>query len=529
MGSTKETPRQKMISIMYLVFISLLALNVSKEVLNAFIVVNESTLITNENLARKMTDIYATFEKRYQLNPNEVKPFWTKAQDVKLLSREMVDYIEKIRTEIISKTEGITIESAKNISIKDLKFKDNYDKPTNYFMGSSGDGSKGKARELKDKINEYRQKMLGMIDSKHRGSMKFGLLTDGIYHDANGKKQNWEQYNFYYTVLAADITILNKFITDVYYTEFDVLNYLLESINSDDFQFDKVEAKVLPKSNYVFIGDDFSAEIIVAAFDTSQYPEVFIMNGSNYVPVFQNENNYGKIFVNIPARAEGIKKYEGYVSVKSGTGDINKYPFSGEYIVAKPTLTVSAIKMNVLYVGIDNPVSISVPGIPRENLVPTISSGTIKPDSKSIDWLVNVPSGPKDAFVNVSTNINGVISKVGSIKFRIKNFPDPIASVANKTDGQINKSILLAAGSVVSKMPNDFEYDISFKVVSFKMSIQRGINVHHFTASSERFTEEMIDQIKITNRGQKIWFENIIVRGPDDIERQLSPIVLTLN
>ncbi len=535
MAGVKETPRQRMIAMMYLVMMALLALNVSKDVINAFVVVNENILETNLNFSQKLQDIYTNFEKNYQLNQIKVKPFWEKAKEAKLHSSEIVKYINDIRYELISKTEGISIDSAKNVSVKELRKKDNYTIPTNYFMGNSDDGSDGVSKELKDKINEYRQKMLKLVDPKNLDNVNLGLITEGPYYNADGKEQNWEIHFFYNTILAADIPILNKIISDIYNAEFDVVNLLHKSIGQGDFKFDRIEAKVLPKSNFVFIGDEYYAEIIVAAYDTTQSPEVYYSKNIDYLPVTQYkqatllDSKTGKIIINFPARSEGIKKYAGFVRAKTGTGIVNDYHFNTEYVVAKPSYTISAKKMNVFYIGVGNPVSISISGIPKENLTPSISCGTIKRDPFNDDWIVNIPPGFTEAIINISANINGVKREMGSKIFRVKRLPDPIATIANKNSGVINREIMIAAGTLSPKMPADFEFDHSFVISSFTMTIQRGFRVYHFNSNNSYLTDEMIEQIKRTNRGQNIVFENIVARDPDGIDRSLSPIVLTIN
>ncbi len=535
MAGYKETQRQKMIAMMYLVLIALLALNVSKDVINAFIVVDENIIESNENLSQKLQDIYVNFEKNYQLNQIKVQPFWKKAEEAKLLSAEMIKYINNVRYELISKTEGISLDSAKNTSVRELKKKDNYTIPTNYFLGKSDDGSDGVAKKLKDKINEYRQKMLKLVDPKNIDNVNLGLITDGTYYNADGAEQNWETHFFYNTILAADIPILNKIISDIYNSEFDVVNLLHKSIGQEDFKFDRIEAKVLPKSNFVFTGDEYYAEIIVAAYDTTQSPEVYLLHGSDYLPITQYkqatllDSKHGKIIINFPAGSEGTKKYAGFVRAKTGNGIVNYYHFNSEYVVAKPSYTISAKKMNVFYTGVNNPVSISISGIPKENLTTSISCGTLKRDPFGDDWIVNIPPDFTEAIINISANIDGVKRKLGSKKFRVKRLPDPIATIANKNSGVIDREIMIAAATLSPKMPDDFEFDYPFVISSFTMAIQRGFRVYHFDSNNFYLTDEMTDQIKRANRGQNIVFENIVARDPDGIERTLSPIVLTIN
>jgi gliding motility-associated protein GldM len=262
-----QSPRQKLMGIMYLVFMALLALNVSKDVLNAFSVVNVSVLLTNENYARKLKDVYTAFEKDYNLNQNEVGPFWSKAKEAKQFSAEMVKYIEDLRDELISKTENISLDSARKTPLSKLNRKDDYTFPTNFLIGSSEDGSKGRSGELKKKIIEYRGNMLNLIDPKYWDQLKLGLETEGEYINTSGQKQGWEDHYFYDIPLAADIPILNKFITEVYNAELEVVNSLIYAISADDFKYDKIEAKVLPKTNYLFTGDPYEAEVIVAAYE----------------------------------------------------------------------------------------------------------------------------------------------------------------------------------------------------------------------------------------------------------------------
>jgi gliding motility-associated protein GldM len=377
--------------------------------------------------------------------------------------------------------------------------------------------------------------MLNLLDQKDRGRIKLGLKTDGNYTDADGLSLNWIQYNFFHTIMAADITILNKIITEVYNAEFDVVNFLLDDIDAEDFKYDKIEAKILPKTNYVFLGDEYEAEIIVAAYSTTQNPEVFLMEGVDSLAESQIsraksvEGESGMVKISLPGKTTGIKKYAGIVRVKGGVGDINTYYFNDKYVVAEPSLNVSAKKMNVFYIGVDNPVAITVPGIAEESILPSISTGTLKRDPESDDWIVNVPAGQRETIISVKATIDGQQRDMGSKTFRNKKLPDPTALIAGKNEGMVNRNILVAAGAIIPKMPDDFEFDLSFRITSFKMTLQRGLEIWSDKSSNNRLTENMIRQITSANRGQKVWFENIVARGPDNIDRPLAPIILTIN
>lgn len=535
MAGQKETPRQRMISMMYLVLTALLALNVSKEVLDAFVVVNESVVRTNLTFSQKINDSYNKFEKSFQINQTEVLPFWTKALDAQKLSKELISYIDKLRIELIAHTESVEIDSARNMGFEDLVRLDDSNKPTGLFMGPSESGSDGKAGELRTKLENYRKKMLELIDPKQRDNIKLGLLIDAEFFNSEGKPETWEMHHFYDTILAADITILNKLITEVYNIEFDILNILMNSISADDFKYDKIDAKVLPVSNFIFKGGTFEAEIIVAAYDTTQSPEVYLITGSDSLQVDQLDrakriySEPGKVKFSLPAQRYGLNKYAGLVRVKTGTGGLNNYHFSGSFTVAKPALTVSATKMNVFYSGVENTVSISVSGIPGSNLKANISCGTLSKQGNNNEWIAIVPSVFREATIKVQAKVDGVFKEMGSETFRIKRLPDPVAVIAKRKKGFIDKEILLAAAVIVPRMPDDFEFEFQFKIESFKLSMQRGFNKYQYESKSDRLTPEMLRQISKTNRGQVLVFENITAIGPDNSKRSLSPIILSIN
>lgn len=535
MAGVKETPRQRMIAMMYLVLTALLALNVSKEVVDAFLVVNESVELTNEKFIQKLEYKYNTFETMYQLNQTEVQSFWDRAKIAKSLSSEMIQYMNDLRDGLIAEVEGISVDSAKNVLIRELKKKDNFSLTTKYFMGNSHDGSGGKSRDLKEKIIQYRQALIDLVDSTEKHKLKFGLITDGDYYNADGQKQNWEAHHFFHTILAADITILNKLISEIYDAEYEVVNMMMDEINAEDFSYDKIDAKVIPHSNFLFVGDEYRAEVIVAAYDTSQSPQVYILKDADKMTVQQIkqavllDRDEGKAMIRFPANRIGVNKYAGVIGVKTSSGEMNYFPFANEYVVAEPTVMVSVEEMNVLYIGVDNTVTVSVSGIPTADLIPSISFGTIQPSEYGDKWLVNVPPGESNAEISVMTKLNGLMREMGSQKFRIKRLPDPIATIANEKEGFIDREIIIAAGAIVPNMPGDFGFELYFEIISFKMTIQRGFNIYHFTANNGILTEEMIEQIEITNRGQNLLFENIIALGPYGDERSLSPIILTIN
>ena len=195
MASGKLTPRQKMINMMYLVLTALLALNVSKDILNAFCIVNESIATTSEHLTRKNSGLIYDFEKAMLDDPVKVKPWLDKAKEARKLSGELCAYIRGLAAELIIKVEGVDKAEADTLvdNLYYVNAKDDYDIPTNFMCGSSADGSDGKARELKTKILEYKSKMLALVGFKQddKRAPNLGLDMNDTENPIEGKLP-WE-------------------------------------------------------------------------------------------------------------------------------------------------------------------------------------------------------------------------------------------------------------------------------------------------------------------------------------------------
>ncbi len=536
MAGYKETPRQKMIGMMYLVLTALLALNVSKQIIDAFVLVNESMETTNENFSKKLENTYSKFKIQYQLNPNKVGPYWEKAQQAHVLSEKLSRYVDSIKYIAVMKSDGLaSIEEARKLKLRDAKRKESYNECTRFFIGSSPDGSAGEARILREKIEVYKKQMLDLLDPKFRNSIKMGMDTKGPYYDMDGMQQNWEMHNFYRTILAATVTILNKTKAEVFNAEFDVVNNLYSSIDALNFKFDKIQAKVIPKSSYVFLGDEYQAEILVGAYDTKQNPDVrYTLGADTLTPAnFKNatflEGSQGLVVLKLAGSSEGLKKFAGIIKVVSPLGDTMVFHFKDEFIVARPGITISPSKMNVFYIGVDNPVEISVPGGP-ERIIPTISTGSIRQEGK--EWIVSnlAVNGAREAVISVNAVFSGKSKNMGSYKFRLKTVPDPLIKVAGKNEGFISKSLLLASPFLVPEMPAGFDFDLKYIVTSFTFSTSTAAGEgNDVKVQGNRLTEDILRTIKNARKGQRIWFDDVYAKGPDGVRKVNTSLSLKLN
>lgn len=214
----------KLITILILLFVFTACQHRSGKDVDAYIVINNSLLITNGNIIMKIRNIYADIEKLYNINPSKVKPYIDNAKQLKLISNQTAEDILLMKTGLIAKVEGISNENAKETSLSEMKNKESYKESTEYFLGNSKDGSEGKANKLKNIFIEFR-KHLAVILGKDSADLKLILKYDNSYEQINGNK-NWERQNFYQIISAGSVTILNKMIVDVRNDECEVLNYL---------------------------------------------------------------------------------------------------------------------------------------------------------------------------------------------------------------------------------------------------------------------------------------------------------------
>lgn len=550
MAGGKQTPRQKMIALMYLILTAMLALNVSKEVLNAFAIVNESLEKTNQQYNTKIDQLYTSFENRLQINEERVKPYWEKALKAKKYSQNMRDYLAAIRDTTIMKAEGAnSMEEVKRdyasevnkkpeeidrISLARLDSKKERDATTRYFVGDGSRPTKvGKAKDIRKSFIQYSQNMKELLSSDQRQGLKIGPDFDDDYTNADGKEESWERHNFYNTIMAADVTILNKLISEVQSAEFAVINRLYSNISKEDFKFTDIEAKVIPKSGYILQGGEYRADLIVAAYDTTQRPDVYIQKGVDSVRNLEDATHLGTTDkLSFTADQVGKQKYAGVLRVKQPSGMYKNYYFNDSYDVDRKAATVSANKMNVFYKGVPNPVSISVPGVPTHQLRPEIGVGNLE-DRGGGDYVVNIPGevDQRETAITVNAMMKGERTFFDEYEFRLREIPDPKPTIGGTyTSGDRIESDFLQVASVIAKTPEFFQFDYTFTVEGFVMSYTGpdGYPVD-LESNSHQFTQEMKDQFDRLRSGSRITIQQIKVEAPEGIRELDNAISFKIN
>ena len=524
MGATNcpETPRQRMISMMYLVYTAMLALNVSAEILQAFVTVGDSMEVTNKLLMGKAESAYTIFENSYKQDPGKVGDNWAKAQEVRKKTKAIVEYIDNMKYELFVVVEGTPGGEAEAKKLLDehgfdaVVKKDEYSAPTNYFLAGSEDGSAGKAIELRKKIETYQNEMLSYASGSFKETLKkMQIDFKGPFYNASKEELNWQMYNFYHTITLADMVLLNKFKSEIQNAEVDLINHLYSAVSADDFKFNTVVAKVVPKSTYIIQGGQYEAEVFVAAYD-SRSELTGQVRGQEYV------GDSGMLKLKFPAGALGNQKFNGTLFVKKDSGLV-PYDFELEYFVAAPSATISPTKMNVLYIGVDNPISVSVPGANSKDVnVTATGAGITLKKVKDGEYLATVKSQGK-ATISVSANMSGKTMNMGTMEFRCKAIPKPTAMVGTYTGGRIPKESLLTQGGLRVSMEG-FDFPVKYNVTSFSMSFNTGGDAQApIQATGSQFNAEMKAKLSKLRRGNKVYIENIRAKGPDGEKAVSNP------
>lgn len=525
MGHGKETPRQKMIGMMYLVLTALLALNVAKDVLDAFILVDEGLTKTTHNFFQKNESLYGDFDEAYQLNKTKVAEWKDKADEVKKRSQELYDLMQELKKEIVIKSEGPETEAIHDEEV-DLRFvagKDNNNIPGEIMILNK------RGLELKEKMTAHREYLLSLIEDKETyASLVTSLNSNLDTHDPpptkEGELHSWESEHFEHLPLASVITILSKMQSDIRNSESEIVSYLLSQIDAGSFKFNKIDAVVISSSDYIFRGQEYKASVFLAAYDSTKQPVVQLENGTE-LPVKDGKGEYKAV-----GSVIGTRTWAGTIVLDAGDGtNVIRREFKKEYQVAEASAVISPTKMNVFYRGVKNPVSISVSGVPKENLQAEITKGRIRRGGE--DWEVEPGPGPENEIVTVrvSAKVDNAMRFMGEMPFRVKDVPDPIAEVAGKYQGAIGISELTRAGGVKASLKN-FDFDLEFTVTEFTVSaVLSGGFTENVTAKSSEFSREQVDKIlSKVKTGQRVTFDNIKAVGPDGKTRTLNSIVLKI-
>jgi gliding motility-associated protein GldM len=491
----------------------MLALNVSKETLDVIVKVDDGLRKTTDNFEAKNNQQYTSFENQLFLNKAKVGPWKDKADEVKLQSDDLYNKINQYKLEIVQRADG---DDADLDSIRNLE-----DLNASAEIMLTADGGR-RSDDLRNSFNSYRDFLLTLVvdaDSSLTNSIRENLATPDPPRDEHSAGRTWQMDNFEDLPLIGVMALMSKMQSDVRNAESDVLNYLFSQISAQEFKFNDLRALAIPKSNYIFQGGTFEAEIILIAIDTTQEPQIFVNGAAQTV-------RDGKAVYSTRSNSLGYKTYNGYIRYTAPDGSVNNYEFNGEYEVAVPSLVVSPTKMNVFYMGIPNPVEIGVPNVLPENISAEMTNGRIVKTGD--DFLVEPNKDFGTAEITVYAQIDGERRNMGTKEFRLKPLPTPTAKVADKIGGRIDKALLLLQVGVEAAL-EDFLFDLSYEVISFKVTSIKSNYADDESSNSWRFTSQQKDLIRALNRGDRLYIEDIKCTGPDGKVRDLQTISFIIN
>lgn len=546
MAGGNLSPRQKMINLMYLVLTALLALNVSKEILDSFIIVNEGLENTKSTFKDKMDATYKQFSKLAAESPAKYGDAWKDAQQVQGLASKLVSHIDTLKGMLISKTDGVPLDQVMGMengvdTVLNLEFvnsKDNNTHITEMMVGSEPAKPKEgpyTAKELRGMLESFRDK----VKDAAKGDPKLQASADRMFNfedrrDASGTMNNWSSMNFYHVPVVAGITTLSKIQTDIRTMESELVGRMMGAVEQESFKFNTLAAIIKPQSSYVTTGGTYRANIFLGAYDNQNAPEVYICGPGARVdtsvtpPVIVGEAiklpmEGAQAILEQTATGAGLKTVTGIIKFKPVGGEEQIRRFTTEYEVAAPSLVVSPTKMNVFYRGVDNPVSISVAGYSATNISPNMTNGTL---SKDKDGYIVRPGAGQDAVVGVTvTNPDGTKKTMPGVEFRVKNVPNPTPYFAGKgvNDNTVKSNELKAAQGVIAKLEN-FQFDLRFEVVSYTVSATIGGNLLEKECRGPALSSDAKTVLEKLRTNQKVYIENIKAKGPDGTVRNIGAL-----
>lgn len=526
MALPKE-PRQKMINMMYLVLTALLALNVSSEILNAFVTVNNSITKSNTVITDKNQMTYASFaEKLKDPQTAEKATIWApKADEVKKISGDLYNYIEDLKLQL--RQEAGTYEKD---GVKEMNA-DNLDAATRLM------DNKGKGKELYEKLSAFKKQVIGVLKPEEFAGNP--TLQDQIKRDIaafeksipvdmnvpkskTGTKYSndaagWTQSYFHMTPAIAAFTILSKFQNDIKNSESQLVDYCHNQIGQVKLVYDRFQAIATSNTSYAMPGDPIEITAGVGAFSDAAKPTITI-NGQT-MPLTSDGTALFK------TQASGTGEHSVNVTIKFNKPDgtpetVNKIV---KYTVGVPSgASVFLEKMNVMYIGVDNPITISGGSVGSEKVRVSFPDGSIS--RVNGDRYTAKPNKP--GMSKIIVNANG---KNFEFPMRLKYLPPPTAFVGAKKGGNIPAAELKAIGAVIARL-EDSEFEAPYRVISYRVGAVGGPIQLYTEATNEgnRWSGQAAGLIGRTGPGSKLFFDNILVVGPDGKQRDIPGIQFTL-
>lgn len=503
MAGGKVSARQKMINLMYLVFIAMMAMNMSKEVLSAFGLMEakfaESNVTTTETNEALLADLITKGDEK----PEEFAIAANKAQQINIISDEFYKYIETLKRDLLKAGGYEIVPETGKLPFEAMDKTDILDE-----MWFTGDRVTKAGAAVLARIEQYKSDVKDVLgtDVKYKKAVERfekRFSTEKVTNK-DGKKIDWLDYNYKGFPAIASYTKLTAMQNDVKVTEASMFNLFLGNTLTEAVSLKNYQAIVLADKSAFFAGEKFQGKVVLGKY-ANVTPTKLVVQGQE-INIASAIDSTGAATLDFNVGNIGEKKIDGQFTFLED-GKPLEIPIVGNYVVVpRPKeASVAADKMNVLYRGLENPMTISFAGVPDSNV--KVSAPGLRSASGQGKYIINPPSGSQNLIVSVVATLDDG-TKVNSKKsFRIKNIPNPVGKIAGKS-GSIKLNKRDVTTSRVLADFGDFVYDLNPTVSAFDLTVL-GETV---TVSGNRLNPAAKALINNAPRRSLVIIDNIKVR-----------------
>ena len=508
MAGGKLTPRQKMINLMYLVFIAMLALNMSKEVLTAFGLMNEKFEGVNKFSEEYNKSLLSTLEQKAEDDPTRFKVPLDKANQVQAISKKLYVYIANLKADVSKeferddKTGKLPYEAMDKGSYID----------ENWFKG---DGYSPKGTEIISTIENYKKDIIAVFgnDVKYQpiiNNIKSKFNLDNV-KDKDGVSKKYLSYHFESFPAVASVAKLTSMENDVHATEQDIYNALIGNTIAQAASLKNFQAMVILEKNVFFEGETVKGKVVLGKYDANTVPTSFSGPG-------KIEN--GQAVISMTAGGVGEKTINGTFSFMED-GKPVPLKFEGKYVVVpRPnSATISADKMNVVYRGVTNPMTISFAGVSDKDV--TASAPGMTKASGTGKYEIRPGSGTELA-INVNAKLPDGKTVSDKKVFRIKSIPAPTGCIGGDYGSVKGAKSRLEVSQITAKML-DFDFEVKLKVTSFSLKVTGQATV---IVNGDRVNAQCKAALAKAGRGDLIVISDIKTKleGSDILLSRTAPV-----
>ncbi|MEM6318166.1 MAG: GldM family protein, partial [Bacteroidota bacterium] len=542
-------PRQLMINLMYLVLTALLALNVSAEVMNAFKTIDDSLQKSNATTNKAVNEQQAALDKLLSDESKaKYKPLSGAVADIRQEISDFSDYVDNLKNELIDQAGNKNGEVddgdylyPENEAKKIIKGKKNKDVTTKMLVID------GKGGELETKIAEVRKNIVDIytkvveenadaFDIKTGGRVdqekvkaNIASFAENISLDidqdweakSDGDKKSWADFRFRQMPLISVLPLLTKFQTDAKNAEALAVGKLAELAGGKTIEFNQFFPVINAKKAYVIKGDKFEAQVSLGAYSSDIPPEnINLTVNGRRLPVGKD----GKADFSNLTSSLGTQTLNLSATVKNPlTGEVTTETSTFEYEVGETSATVSADKMNVFYIGVDNPISVSVAGVSSNDVNVRCDGPGCNLTGSRGKYSVKV-SRPGDVSIKVS---GGGLSKTAP--FRVKRIPDPVAKLGKKADGAMGNGEFKAQRGVIPWL-DGFDFDAKCQIQGFNLvKVAKRQDPVSNTNRGGTFDEKSLRLVRSAKPGDTYYFENVKAKCPGDAAgRKINSMVFKI-